>query len=143
MQHLVEAVGQRNQLGGQLVDAVVRVGAPEGDADEHLDKLVEHELHVHLVVARRLRLGRTLGRLLGERLGRALALVRIHLRRHLRLALEVGSIVVERVGLLEHVRHHWETWTDGVGGEEGRSVRGALKRPEKGGVSKMRARGRS
>ena len=47
----MQALWQRHELCRELVDAVVRVGAPEGDADEQLDKLVEDEPLIDLIVA--------------------------------------------------------------------------------------------
>ena len=51
----MQAFGQRHELRRELDDAVVRVGAPEGNAHEHLDELVQHELRVHLSVLLALR----------------------------------------------------------------------------------------
>ena len=53
-QHRVQAIGQRGQCSGRLVAifevAKFGVGTCEGDAHEHLDKLVQHQLQIHLVL---------------------------------------------------------------------------------------------
>mmetsp|Transcript_32753 Transcript_32753/g.74003 ORF Transcript_32753/g.74003 Transcript_32753/m.74003 type:complete len:463 (-) Transcript_32753:1199-2587(-) len=82
----------------------VRVGAPEGDANEQLDELVQHELDVRLLVALRLlaRLGRLLPALL-RRVRRAILVGALLLLLLGRLGRRGAS-----VGLLEHVGHHVE-----------------------------------
>ena len=49
--HLLEAAGRRDDLALVAEVAVRRVGALEGDADEQVDELVEHQFFVHLRLA--------------------------------------------------------------------------------------------
>ena len=104
----MQAIWQRHERRRELVDAVVRVGAPEGDAHEQLHKLVQHALLVDLDVPLALRLGRALPAALLEHLhiGSEPLLALDFGTSLLLLALSAHGAAVDRVCCLEHVG--WE-----------------------------------